>query len=370
VVRREPLNPFSVFRPELHIPRSVLALVAACAALGPWASGARAGTANAGLPGASRTNPLAGLTWGHYTGQLDGIYPAYQSARGIQKALLGKIALRPLVYWFGSWDSDGDAGAVAAQYVAQDTGGNPNELAQLAVFRLDPWEGSACSTVPSAAAQSSYRRWVDNFAAGIGSSRVALILQPDMPFALCAPSHVPLSLVAYAAARFTSLPHTTVYIDAGAAYWPAPRQAAWMLAQAGIRHGRGFSMNDTQYDSTSRELEWGAKVEGALAALGITGKRFVVNTAESGAPFLYGQYHGNHDNPRVCRSRRDTICATLGIPPTWRVAAPQWHLPARDRAIAARYADAYLWVGRPWMDNGSAPFDVGRALGMAASTPF
>jgi hypothetical protein len=129
-------------------------------------------------------------------------------------------------------------------------------------------------------------------------------------------------------------------------------------------------MNDTQYDSTSRELEWGAKIETALAHLGITGKHFVVNTAESGAPFLYGQYHGNHNNPRACASRRDTICASLGIPPTWSVASPRWGLPAGDRGIAARYADAYLWVGRPWLDNGSWPFDLGRALAMAAASPF
>jgi hypothetical protein len=176
--------------------------------------------------------------------------------------------------------------------------------------------------------------------------------------------------VAYAAARFTALPHTTVYLDSGAAYWPSPSKAAWMLAQAGIRHVRGFAMNDTQYDSTSRELEWGAKIEGALQRMGITGKHFVVNTAESGAPFLYGQYHGDHNNPRACASRHDSICAALGIPPTWQVASPRWGLPAADRAIAARYADAYLWVGRPWLDDGSWPFDLSRALAIAAASPF
>jgi hypothetical protein len=129
-------------------------------------------------------------------------------------------------------------------------------------------------------------------------------------------------------------------------------------------------MNDTQYDSTSRELEWGAKIERALGAIGIRGKHFVVNTAESGAPFLYGQYHGNHENPRVCHSRADRICATLGIPPTTHVADPRWHLPAGDRAIARRYVDAYMWIGRPWLDNGDWPFDLTRALGMAASSPF
>jgi endoglucanase len=356
--------------PESRLRHVLTTLLAACVALALSATSAWAGAANSGLAGANRSNPLAGMTWGHYTGTLDGVYPAYQSAHGRNRALLGKIALRPLTYWFGAWDPNNQARAMAQQYIAQDTGGDPNELAQLAVFRLDPWEGAACSSTPSRAAQASYRAWIDNFAAGIGNSRVALILQPDLPFSLCARSRVPLSLVAYAAGKFTALPHTTVYLDAGAAYWPSPSQAAWMLEQAGIRHVRGFAMNDTQYDSTSRELEWGAKIESALAGRGITGKHFVVNTAESGAPFLYGQYHGNHDNPRACVSRSDSICASLGIPPTSNVASPHWRLSAGDRGIAARYTDAYLWVGRPWLDNGSFPFDLGRALAMAAASPF
>jgi endoglucanase len=346
------------------------AFVVACVALALGASASLAGTANAGLSGASASNPLAGMTWGRYTGSIDGVYPAYQRARGQARALMAKIALRPLAFWFGDWDSTGQARAAAAQYVAQDTDGNPDELAQLAVFRLDPWEGAICGRSPSRAQQASYKAWIDNFAAGIGSSRVALILQPDLPFALCASSRVPLQLVAYAAEKFTALPHTTVYLDAGAAYWPSPSQAASMLEQAGIRHVRGFAMNDTQYDSTSRELEWGAKIESALAGLGIRGKHFVVNTSESGAPFLYGQYRGNHDNPRTCRDRHDTICATLGIPPTANVTNPRWGLSAGDRGIAGRYVDAYMWIGRPWLDNGNWPFDFGRALAMAASSPF
>ncbi len=100
---------------------------------------------------------------------------------------------------------------------------------------------------------------------------------------MCAPTRAPLDLVAYAARRFTALPHTTVYIDAGAAWWPLrPAQAADMLIGAGIRHVRGFAMNDTQYDSPGRELEWGANIEGELAARGVHGKHMIVNTAESG----------------------------------------------------------------------------------------
>jgi endoglucanase len=261
---------------------------------------------------------------------------------------------------------------LAKQYIDDSTGGNPNVLAQIAVFRVDPWEQGACGALPSASQQSSYRRWVDNFASGIGSSRVALILQPDLPFALCAPGHslTQLALVAYAARRFNALPHTSVYIDAGAADWVSVGQAAWLLENAGVRHARGFALNDTHYDSTGNELAFGAKVSRALGAAGIPGRHFVINTSQNGAPFLYYKYHGSLANAPPCATKQSQACPTLGIPPTSQVADPRWGLSPQNQAIARRLADGYLWVGRPWLDYGSYPFDLQRALGLARSTPF
>ena len=45
------------------------------------------------------------------------------------------------------------------------------------------------------------------------------LAQPDGPFALCAPggSTLPSRLIAYSAKVLAALPHTSVYIDAGAA---------------------------------------------------------------------------------------------------------------------------------------------------------
>jgi endoglucanase len=344
--------------------------VVALAAIAP--TPALAGVANKGLRGAPSSNPLAGIKWGVYTGAAGGLYPAYQAAHGRNKQLLAKMALRPTSAWWGEWDPDNTIKTTLQQYIVNQTSGNPKVLAQVTVFRLDPWEGQACTELPSAAQQASYKTWINNFAAAIGSSRVALILQPDLPFALCSPggSTISLQLVAYAAKRFNRLPHTTVYIDAGAAEWEKPSQGASMLSEAGIRWTRGFALNATQYGSTAMELDFGANILSDLAAIGINGKHFVVNTAENGAPFLAGQYPGNPNAPRVCKNRNDHICVTLGIPPTTNTAAAKWGLPAAERSIAAHDADAYLWIGRPWLTLNSSGFDLQRALGVAASTPF
>jgi endoglucanase len=243
-------------------------------------------------------------------------------------------------------------------------------LSQTAIFRLDPWEGAACPNGNwNAADQQSYKTWVDNFAAGIGDSRVVVIVQPDLPFAECAHSPVPLELVSYAARRFNALPHATVYVDGGARYFPSFNQAVSMLEQGGVRYVRGFSLNTSEYDTTSSEIEYGARLVQALAKGGIPGKHFVVNTAENGAGFLNGDYPGDVTHPRVCSSSHDKLCVTLGIPPTTQVASPRWHLSGADAGLAARDVDAYVWAGRPWL-GAAGQFERQRALGLAASTPF
>jgi endoglucanase len=352
--------------------RALFGLLAVLVCMSAGAAPALAGTANAGVASASSTNPLSGIPWGVYTGpQNNDVYPMWQQASGRVKQLLGKIALQPTVSWFGAWQADSFAAASAREYIADTTHGNPNALSQMAVFRLDPWEGQACPGSWSSANQASYRAWVNSFAAGIGSARVALILQPDLPFATCAPSRVPLQLVGYAAQVFSALPHTSVYIDGGVRWFPMrTAQAVTMLEQAGIRYARGFALNTTEYDATGAELEYGASIIHALQAAGYSTKHMVVNTAENGSPFLNGQYTGNVENPRVCRNRYDRLCATLGIPPSTDVASPRWRLSSHDRSLARRYADAYMWIGRPWLDYGAAPFDLRRALGLAASTAF
>lgn len=332
-----------------------------------------AGTANAGLPGASPTNPLAGMRWGVYTGATDNVYPTYLQAQGRDRRLMARIAARPLMFWFGAWFSPDQARQQVQQYIAQSTGGDPRVLSQVAVFRLDPWEHQACGGRWSAGDQASYRAWIDSFAAGIGSARVALVLQPDLPVALCTRSAVPLALVSYAARVFSALPDTTVYLDVGAADWPSVSQAVALLRRAGVGAARGFALNATHYDATAREIRFGARVAQGLARAGLAGKHFVVDTSQNGRPFTYSAYakrYPNPDNPRVCATAREQLCVTLGIPPTTRVADPRWGLSPAVASLAARYADAYLWFGRPWLDNQAWPFDRSRALALAASTPF
>lgn len=330
---------------------------------------ASAGTANAGIASASSGDPLAGLTWGHYVGTLDGVYPAYAASGGRDRQLLAEVALRPEAYWFGSWNPH--PRAAARDYIRRVTQGDRNALVQITDFRLDPWERSACGRVPSAAEISSYKRWTNGFARGIGRSRVALILQPDLPVQSCIPSRAPVREVRYAARRFSRLRHTDVYIEAGASDWLRPGEAAGLLRAAGVRYARGFALNATHYASTVNQILYGRQIVRDLAHSGIHGVHFVIDTAENGRPFTHQAWHGAFwANATPCRTRQSRRCVTFGIPPTWDVGNPAWGLRPRVAAIAERLVDGYLWFGRPWLYGQKGPFDRQRVLQMARTTPF
>jgi endoglucanase len=349
---------------RLRRPLSPVLITLALAALA--APDALAGTANAGLPHASRTNPLAGMPWGVYRGSTDGVYSAYTAASGATRGLLAKLVLHPIVHWFGV-NNDGGS---AQKYIDAVRGGDDDVGTQFAVFRFSPWE--SCGLTAGPGIQASYRGWVDGFAAGIGRARALVVLQPDMPFTLCTANPGGWeAMAAYAAKRFDALAHTTVYIDAGAYQWYSPGAIAGMLVASGIRHVRGFAVNSTAYVSTAQSLVWGQRIESALAKLGVRGKHFVVGTSASGSGFLNGQYPGpDVNNARVCSSAHDHLCVSLGIPPTTDVTNRKWRLGPASRAIAARYADAYLWVARPWLVDQGGPFSISRALGIVRSSPF
>jgi endoglucanase len=376
-------QPAPAARPRAHRRWSLLGgtvvPLALVAALAPAAL-ARTSTV-AGAPTVATTaaaaddNPLAGRRWGVYKGRTDQAWAPYDNATGEEKTLLGKIALRPRSTWFGAWTANADIRAKVDKYIANMSGGNPEVLVQMAVFRMKPWERKACDRLPTTAEQTSYRQWIDRFAAAVGTQHTAIILQPDGPFALCAPggSKVPSHLIGYAARTFSALPHTSVYIDAGATDWPSddPVKAANILTPASIGAVRGFALNSTHYVSTSSEIAFGTKIVQELARRGYPGKHFVINTAQNGAPFRWSEKRtSNFDNSPVCTASMTTRCVTLGIPPTTDVTNARWGLSATNKSRAAAHVDAFMWFGRPWLYMQADPYVKSRALALARTTPW
>jgi len=134
-------------------------------------------------------------------------------------------------------------------------------------------------------------------------------------------------------------------------------------------------LNGTHYDTTVRNIQHGRSVVAALARLGVPGRHFVIDTADNGQGFSWSQFHRKHPNgffpnAPTCRTRTERHCVTSGIPPTTRVADPAWQLPNWAATVARHWVDGYVWYGRPYLTNGTWPFDMGRTLAIARTTPY
>lgn len=342
----------------------------------PTASAASTGSVTSpGGPGPA-SDPLANRPWGVYTGGADGVYPAYEAATDAgQRSLLAKVALRPRVRWFGSHNPADEIGAKIRDYISTTQGGNPDVVVQMAIFRLWP-HGEKHKLDPlTDADRAAYRHWVDNAAAAIGSSRVAMVLEPDLAVSLTGwHPWVRLHLAAYAAKKFGSLPHTSVYIDAADSDWLSASKAVSMIRKAGIQYVRGFALGATHYTGVSADIDHGQAIAHLLARAGLP-HHFVIDTADNGRPFTWKQYwemhpKGDFSNAQTCATTTQTRCDTLGIPPTADVDNPRWRLNATRQRIAHRLVDGYLWFGRPWLVDQASPFSLSRTLSVAATTPW
>ena len=255
-----------------------------------------------------------------------------------------------------------------AREVVQDTQqGDPDVMAQFGTFALNPWEGAWSGAGSWNVGRT--KSWYKQLADGIGDGRALVIVQIDLPFAAQTPNRQPEDVDTYAAKVLSGHRHTTVYIDAGAYGWLSPSQQGNLLIANGIRHARGFSVNDTQYGSIGQELGYGAQIVDYLNSRGVHGKHFLVNTAQNGQPYLAGQVSGNSNYTPRCGGRIQTLCQRTGIPPTTDVANPRWHLSSRSRRIARREVDGYVWSSQPWTVNGG-PFSMRDALTLAANGEY
>lgn len=334
--------------------------------------------------GASRTstrtagsgNPLTAGPLGVYRGDQDGVYPAYQRAKGKQKRLLAKVALQPRMRWFGQWIPVGGIETKVRDHVRGIQAGDPDVIVPMAIFRLWPRTEAAKHQPLTRKDRRQYKRWIDRAAAGIGGARVVMVLEPDLPVALTGwRPKVRLKLTRYAARVFGDLPRTVVYLDAGDSDWLRPDAAVDMLRRAGVEHARGFALGATHYASVGDGVRYAGEVAGLLARSGLPGKHAVIDTADNGRPFTWLQYWAKHprgdfDNAEVCRKRSSKRCVTLGIPPTTDVSSARWGLPPTLRSTAAEHVDAYLWFGRPWLYRQAAPFKKQRTLQIARTTPW
>ncbi|HVU61204.1 MAG TPA: glycoside hydrolase family 6 protein [Mycobacteriales bacterium] len=357
----------------------VSSFVRRCAVAGAALAATAALTVPA-LPAANATaaNPVAGVPWGIYEGNGDGLWPAYESSTGTDRALLAKEALNPRVRSYGSWIPTNQVAGIISKDIAQEQAGNPSTLVWMELFRLYPHEEANNRQPLSSADQQAYRDWINAAIQGIGSAKVGIVLEPDLPLTLVSwGPKVRAALTRYAAQQLAAVPNATTYIDGGSADWLSVPALTKLLISAGIQYARGFNLGASHHVATASEIRYCAAVGRALARRGFPDKRCVIDTSDNGHPYTNKQFYAkyprathNANNPPTCRTKTQRVCVALGIPPTTDVTNPRWKLPAPVDKLAATWVDAYVWDGHPWKINNGHDFDMSAALNAARTDPF
>lgn len=352
---------------------STVLLTGAAAGVSPAASAPR--SADSTQSATAYRNPVA-YPWGINKGSQNPLWPTYVRSRGATRSLLGRIALRPRTRWYSGYIPTSKIASKIHTDVAQETHGDPRVQVWMAMFRLWPHAESSYRKAMSQADQNAYMAWMRAAAHAIGTTRAAVVLEPDLAIATDGwrPA-VRLGLVRYAARLLSALPNTTVYIDAGASDWLSVAKATSMLRSAGIRYAHGFALSITHHTSVSSNIRHGDALLASLARSGVRGKHFVVDTSDNGRPYTNPQFKAAHrgrntNDPVACTSTGQRACVSLGIPPTTDVAAARWGLPAAVRSMASREVDAYMWIGQPWMSKNTTEFSLPFVKDIARTSPY
>lgn len=340
-------------------------------------------------------NPLAGDQWPAdlTPPSVDGNYwdrdlvQSYLAARTTSRTLQGSIATRPRATWFGGWDSATNQANLVRRYIASVQNGNPHALVQLTlhtIWTIDRLSEDDRVRPLTSAQQSDYKAWMTAVANAIGTSRVAIIMEPDLallPKSMSgevntADPIVRVRLVAWATQLLARNPNAAIYLDSGDSDWQHVATMEPWLKLAGIQYARGFALGATHYSKAQDDIAYGTAMVRALAADGLPGKHYVIDTADNGQGFTWGQYAatyggGSFNNAAPCTTTAATVpCASLGVPPTWQVVDSALPLTAAQKFYALRQVDGFLWFSRPWLPWQSGAYSVALAQRLASSSPY
>lgn len=244
---------------------------------------------------------------------------SWRKSRPNDAELMQRIASQPMAKWMGGWS--GDIRAAVSGIV--DQAGRQGATPVLVAYNI-PNRDCGSYSAGGSSNGAKYRDWIRGFAAGINNRRAIVVLEPDaVAGASCLPAAGQQERFALLseAVKVLKGAGAVVYLDAGNAKWIAPSEAAQRLQQAGIAMADGFSLNVSNYQTTSANIAFGT----SLSKL-VGGKHFIIDTSRNGV--------GNSGS-QWCNVSGQSLGA----------------LPTTNTGQAL--VDAYLWIKTPGESDGT-----------------
>ena len=223
------------------------------------------------------TNPLSGSSlFVSSATQVQSWINANNSSRSADAQTLRVIANQPQATWFGNWNSNIQNDVSSLVTSAATTGTTPI----LVLYNIPSRDCGSFSAGGSANA-AAYRTWISQVTAGIAGKSAIVILEPDALANIdCLDAAGKTSreqLLKDAVATLKTGAHTTVYLDAGNAHWIGADEMKNRLNASGIAQTNGFSLNVSNYFTTSDSISYGTQLSSLLG-----NKHFVIDTSRNG----------------------------------------------------------------------------------------
>ena len=272
------------------------------------------------LSGASGPNPFAGKRlFVDPNSDAKRQAETWRRSRPADAALIARIAEQPVAKWLGGWVRD--IRREVSQMVATITGSGA--LPVFVAYNI-PYRDCGSYSAGGSATATAYRKWIKDFAAGVGGRNAIVILEPDalpgMDCLAAAGQRERLALLREGVSELRRQ-RAAVYIDAGNVNWRSADVMADRLKRAGIAEANGFALNVSNFAPTQANIAYGEKISRLVG-----GKHFIIDTSRNGLQTTSREWC----NPRG---------RALGVAPTTNTGHP--------------LVDAFLWVKVPGQSDGT-----------------
>lgn len=261
---------------------------------------------------------------------VDPLMPAAQA--GKKFAAIGR---KPQALWITDYYPTRTVSSAVRAYTARAN--HADKTPMLAIYAI-PDRDCGLYSAGGFATYPLYRAWIRQVAQGVRGQKAIVVLEPDaVPFMgdpRCTDAAPRQRALAYAAERLSDA-GAWVYLDAGHSGWRTPEEMAPLLKASGMRYARGFSTNVGNYRRTADEIDYARALSRRLAAIGVPGRHYVIETARNGAD-------GDPVDGDVCN-------------PTWA------RVGVAPRLLFSKRLDGVLWIKHPGESDG--PCNGGPASG-------
>ena len=197
----------------------------------------------------------------------------WRSSRPEDAALMDRLAQQPVAKWVNEWVPLSEVSRTVSR--AASSGATPVFVA----YNI-PNRDLGSYSAGGAASADAYRQWIREFAAGLGGKRAIVVLEPDavpQTAKMTAAGREERFALLRDAIQVLKAANAIVYLDAGNARWMTPDAAAAALQSAGLADADGFSLNVSNFLSTSVSTAYGEQISKRTG-----GKHFIIDTSRNG----------------------------------------------------------------------------------------